>query len=178
MVLILVTGYALANSVPVARALTRLASVPRSAKGAVSLTFLISAVACWLNWGFGLVVAGLLAREIARRIRIDFEWLVAAAYSGFLVWASGWSGSIALAQSTPGSKLNIVQAMTGQVLPIQSMLLPWVNLAPVIALLVILPFVLRALQPEDTLKGGRIRVTGSIGGAERSGRHAHAGAKP
>ena len=153
MILILVTGYALANSKPVARVLAWLAQIPRSTKDAVSLTFLVSAIACWLNWGFGLVVAGLLAREIARRMRIDFGWLVAAAYSGFLIWASGWSSSIALAQSTPGSKLNIVQSVTGQVLPIQSMILPWFNLAPVIALLIILPFVFRALEPTDVVTG-------------------------
>jgi len=86
-------------------------------------------------------------------MRIDFGWLVAAAYSGFLIWASGWSSSIALAQSTPGSKLNIVQSVTGQVLPIQSMILPWFNLAPVIALLIILPFVFRALEPTDVVTG-------------------------
>jgi short-chain fatty acids transporter len=153
MILILVTGYALANSTPIARVLAWIAQLPRSPKSAVSLTFVVSALACWLNWGFGLVVAGLLAREIARRMRIDFGWLVAAAYSGFLIWASGWSSSIALAQSTPGNKLNIVQSITGQVLPIQSMILPWFNLAPVLALLVILPFVFRALEPSDVVTG-------------------------
>jgi short-chain fatty acids transporter len=153
MILILVTGYALANSRPVASALAWLAARPKTPKSAVALTFLCSAVACWLNWGFGLVVAGLLAREIARRMRIDFGWLVAAAYSGFLIWASGWSSSIALAQSTPGSKLNIVQSVTGQVLPIQSMILAWFNLAPVIALLVIMPLLLRALEPADVVTG-------------------------
>ena len=161
MILILVTGYALANSKPVARVLEWLAQIPRSTKDAVSLTFLVSAIACWLNWGFGLVVAGLLAREIARRMRIDFGWLVAAAYSGFLIWASGWSSSIALAQSTPGSKLNIVQSVTGQVLPIQSMILPWFNLAPVIALLIILPLVFRALEPSDVVMGDVAALDGS-----------------
>jgi short-chain fatty acids transporter len=165
MILILVTGYALANSKPIARLLTRLAQVPRSTKGAVSLTFLVSAFACWLNWGFGLVVAGLLAREIARRMRIDFGWLVAAAYSGFLIWASGWSSSIALAQSTPGNKLNIVQSLTGQVLPIQSMILPWFNLAPVIALLIILPLIFRALEPKAAVTGNvdAFSVTQEVG---------------
>lgn len=153
MILILVTGYALANSAPVASGLAWIATRPQNPKSAVSLTFVVSAIACWLNWGFGLVVAGLLAREIARRMRIDFGWLVAAAYSGFLVWASGWSSSIALAQSTPGNKLNIVQSVTGQVLPIQSMILPWFNIAPVIALIMILPLVFRALEPSDVVTG-------------------------
>jgi hypothetical protein len=32
-------------------------------------------------------VAGLLAREIAKRIRIDFGWLVAGAYSGWRLFS-------------------------------------------------------------------------------------------
>ncbi len=149
MILILVTGYALAASAPVARALRWIAAWPQTPKGAVALTFVVSAIACWLNWGFGLVVAGLLSREIAKRMRIDFGWLVAAAYSGFLIWASGLSSSIALAQATPGSKLNIVQIVTGHVLPIGSTIFTTFNLVPVLVLLVVLPFVLRALEPAD-----------------------------
>ena len=153
MILILVTGYALANSTPVARALQWLAARPRTTKGAVSLTFVVSAIACWLNWGFGLVVAGLLAREIARRMRIDFGWLVAAAYSGFLIWASGISSSIALAQASPGNKLNIVQQITGHSLPIGTTIFTAFNLIPCAVLLVVLPFVFRALEPADVVTG-------------------------
>jgi short-chain fatty acids transporter len=153
MILILVTGYALANSAPVARGLQWLAARPSTTKGAVSLTFLVSAVACWLNWGFGLVVAGLLAREIAARMRIDFGWLVAAAYSGFLIWASGISSSIALAQATPGNKLNIVQQITGHSLPIGSTIFTAFNLIPCAVLLVVLPFVFRAMEPSDVVTG-------------------------
>src|SRR5579872_1244680 len=153
MILILVTGYALANSVPVARALEWLAARPRTPKGAVSLTFVVSAIACWLNWGFGLVVAGLLARAIAKRLRIDFGWLVAAAYSGFLIWASGISSSIALAQASPGNKLNIVQQFTGHSLPIGTTIFTGFNLIPCAVLLVILPFVFRALEPSDVVTG-------------------------
>ena len=153
MILILVTGYALANSAPVARGLQRLAALPRTTKGAASLTFIVSAIACWLNWGFGLVVAGLLAREIAKRMRIDFGWLVAAAYSGFLIWASGISSSIALAQATPGNKLNIVQQFTGHSLPIGSTIFTAFNLVPCLVLLIVLPFVFRALEPADVVTG-------------------------
>ena len=117
MVLVLVTGYALASSRPVRAGLRAVASLATTPRRAVVITFLVSAIACWFNWGFGLVVAGLLAREVARRMRIDFGWLVASAYAGFVIWASGPSSSIALAQATAGSKLNIVQQLTGQVLP-------------------------------------------------------------
>jgi short-chain fatty acids transporter len=153
MILILVTGYALANSAPVARGLQWLAARPSTPKGAVTLTFLVSAIACWLNWGFGLVVAGLLAREIAARMRIDFGWLVAAAYSGFLIWASGISSSIALAQATPGNKLNIVQQITGQSLPMGSTIFTPFNLIPCAVLLLLLPFVFRAMEPADVVTG-------------------------
>lgn len=156
MILILVTGYALASSGPVSRALEWLAARPSSTKGAVSLTFLVSAVACWLNWGFGLVVAALLARSIARRMRIDFGWLVAAAYSGFLIWASGISSSIALAQATPGNKLNIVQQITGMTLPIGSTIFSAFNLIPCAVLLVVLALVFRSLEPADTVESRAI----------------------
>ena len=152
MILILVTGYALAASAPVQSGLQRLAAWPQTPKNAVTLTFLVSAIACWLNWGFGLVVAGLLAREIAKRMRIDFGWLVAAAYSGFLIWASGLSSSIALAQATPGSKLNIVQSLTGHVLPLGTTIFTEFNLVPVAILLIVVPFVLRALEPTDVVE--------------------------
>jgi short-chain fatty acids transporter len=161
MILILVTGYALANSVPVARALQWLAARPRTPKNAVSLTFVVSAIACWLNWGFGLVVAGLLAREIARRMRIDFGWLVAAAYSGFLIWASGISSSIALAQASPGNKLNIVQQITGHVLPIGTTIFTAFNLVPCVVLLIVLPLVFRALEPSDVVTGNVDAIAGA-----------------
>ncbi|MBV8099580.1 MAG: hypothetical protein JOZ31_10520 [Verrucomicrobia bacterium] len=34
-------------------------------------------------------------REIAQRIRIDFVWLVGGAYSGWMIFSSGFSSSIA-----------------------------------------------------------------------------------
>ena len=79
MVLILVTGYALASSPAVHSGLARIASLPKTPRDAVSLTIVIGMLASWTNWGFGLVIAGLLAREIAKRVQIDFGWLVAAA---------------------------------------------------------------------------------------------------
>jgi short-chain fatty acids transporter len=95
------------------------------------------------------VVAGLLAREIAKRIRIDFGWLVAAAYSGWIIWASGLSSSIALAQATPGSALNVVQKMTGQVLPLSATVFAPFNLVPVLLLAVLVPFLYCAIQPAE-----------------------------
>ena len=98
MALILCTGVALARSPLIKRVLRRLADLPNGQTAAAILVFLTAAICCWINWGFGLVVGALLSREIAKRIRkVDFSFLVAAAYMGFMVWASGLSSSIALA---------------------------------------------------------------------------------
>lgn len=147
MVLILVTGYALASSPLVHRALERLASIPKTPRNAVSLTIVIGMIASWLNWGFGLVIAGLLAREIAKRVRMDFGWLVAAAYTGFVISTEGLSGSIVLSQATPGSALNLVEKVAGYSLPLRATVFTAFNLVPVVALLILLPFIFRYTEP-------------------------------
>lgn len=124
-----------------------IASRPHTPKDAVTLTVLVSSVACWINWGFGLVVAALVARGIAKRMKLDFGWLVAGAYTGFVVWASGLSSSIALAQATPGSALNIVEKLTGHTLSLGETVFRWFNLVPVLIMLIVMPLVFRALEP-------------------------------
>lgn len=146
-VLILVTGYVLANAPVIHSLLEKLACLPTTPRSAVSLMIVISMTAGWINWGFGLVAAALLAREIAKRIRMDFGWLVAAAYSGFLVSVEGLSGSIALSQATPGSALNMVQKVAGHSLPLSDTIFTRFNLLPVAALFIILPLVFRHTQP-------------------------------
>jgi short-chain fatty acids transporter len=150
MVLVLVTGYALSNSRPVRQFLARLAGVATTPKRAVVVIVTTVMVTSFVNWGCGLVVAGLLAREIAKRIRIDFGWLVAAAYSGWIIWASGLSSSIALAQATPGSVLNVVQKLTGKVLPLNETVFAPFNLLPVLLLVVLVPLLYCAIQPAET----------------------------
>ncbi len=147
MVLILVTGYALASSRLIRVGLERLASLAKSPREAVSLTIVISMIASWLNWGFGLVVAGLLAREIAKRVRLDFGWLVAAAYTGFVVSTEGLSGSIVLSQATPGSVLNLVEKVTGHGLPLTQTVFARFTLIPVLSLFILLPLIYRFTQP-------------------------------
>src|SRR5579859_7471180 len=142
MVMMLATGYALASTPVARRGLQWMSARPQTPRSAVALTVLVSLVASWLNWGLGLVTSALLAREIAKRIRIDFGWLVAAAYSGFVISTEGLSGSIALSQATHGSALNMVEKATGQILPLSETVFTRFNLVPVLALVVILPLVL------------------------------------
>ncbi|MAS09241.1 short-chain fatty acid transporter [Salinisphaera sp.] len=101
MLLVLVTGFMLASSPPVRRLLDGLAGRVSSAGGAIVLVTVVSIVASWINWGFGLVVGALFAKALARQIRVDYRLLVASAYSGFVVWHGGLAGSIPLTIATP-----------------------------------------------------------------------------
>src|ERR1700738_4313818 len=147
MVIMLVAGYALATSPLVHRALARVASYATNPLSAISLTIVVGMVASWLNWGLGLVTAALIAREIAKRVRMDFGWLVAAAYSGFVISTEGLSGSIALSQATHGSALNIVEKVSGHGLPLSQTVFTRFNMIPIAVLFVVLPIIFRALRP-------------------------------
>lgn len=149
MVIMLVAGYALATSPLVHRGLARLASYANDPLSAISLTIVVGMVASWLNWGLGLVTAALIAREIAKRVRMDFGWLVAAAYSGFVISTEGLSGSIALSQATHGSALNIVEKISGHGLPLSQTVFTRFNLIPIAVLFLVLPIVFRFLAPTE-----------------------------
>jgi short-chain fatty acids transporter len=150
MALILSTGVALAATPQIKRLLEMIASIP-SRQGAAAVTvFLAGASGSWLNWGFGLVVGALVAREIAKKIRdVDFGLLVAAAYMGNMVWASGLSSSIALASATPGSTLNIIERETGRIAPLTETIFTAYNLVPTILVFCIIPLMLIAIGPGE-----------------------------
>ena len=149
MILILATGHALAHAPVVSRFLRRLVGLARTPNQAVVLTFLVAAAASWLNWGFGLVVGAILAREVARHVRLDFGWLVAAAYSGFVIWASGISSSIALTQASHGNTLNIVEKITGGLLPLSDTVFATFNWLPTLIIVLVMPVVFVAIRPAD-----------------------------
>jgi len=150
MALILVTGVTLADAPLVKGLLRRVASLPTGQAGAAITVFLAAAVGSWLNWGFGLVVGALVAREIAKRLRaVDFGFLVAAAYMGFMTWASGLSSSIALATATHGSALNIVEKVTGKIAGFDETIFTAYNLVPVVLLVILMPVALYFMGPEE-----------------------------
>ena len=73
-------------------------------KSAILVTTFVSTICCWLNWGFGLIAGALLAKAVARRVRdVDYPLLIASAYSGFVIWHAGLSGSIPLQIGGTGS---------------------------------------------------------------------------
>ena len=108
MSLVLVCGSALAAAPAVKKGIAALARLPKTPAAAIALVTVVSALACWLNWGFGLIVGVIFAKEIARQMQgVDYRLLIASAYSGFVVWHAGLSGSIPLTMATPGEALSL-----------------------------------------------------------------------
>lgn len=149
MILVLATGHAFAHAPLVQKGLRSLVGIAKTPSQAAVLTFLCVALASILNFGVGLVISALLAREVAKRMKVDFAWIVAVGYSGWLFWGSGFSSAIALAQATPGNPMNIVEKMTGRILPFSEMIFtPW-NIVPTALTLIIVPAILILLKPGD-----------------------------
>ncbi len=102
MVFILVAGHVLANTPLIKKFLTTIAKLADTPIKAIFITSLVASSASWFNWGFGLVVGALIAKEIAKRnSNVSFPLLVATAYSGFILWHAGLSGSIPLKIASP-----------------------------------------------------------------------------
>ncbi len=147
MILILATGFAVADAPVIRRGLARLVARARTPTQAAVLLFTVVGLAAWLNWGLGLVVAAFLSREIGRRTRIDFAWLVAASYSAWSVCNNGLSSSIALSQASHGNALNLVEKATGHVVPLgQTIFAPFV-LLPTILVLVVMAVIFILIHP-------------------------------
>jgi short-chain fatty acids transporter len=156
MTLVLVAGYTLAQASLVRRGLAGIAGIPRTPAGAIAITVLVAMAAAFLNWGFGLVCSALLAREMARRVKgLDFGLVVAAAYSGFVVWASGLSSSIAIISATHGSNMNFIELRTGQLTPLSQTLWTAYNLVPCAVLAIVLPILFARLRPAQVREVSR-----------------------
>jgi len=136
--LVAVTGFALAQAPVVSSLLDRVARIPKTQAQAGVTVMLATAVASLLSWGLGLVTAAIMSRQIAKQMPVNYGYLVAAAYGGFMVWASGVSSTIALAIATPGSSMNVIEQETGVVTPLTESILPLWNVLPVILLLIAL----------------------------------------
>lgn len=142
MVLVLVTGFVLADTPFFKRILKTLASFARSPGRAVVLVTVVSMTAAWINWGFGLVIGALFARQVARAVpRVNYPLLIASAYSGFLVWHGGLAGSIPLAVATEG---HFMSEAIGIIPTSETIFAPF-NLILVLAMFILVPTVNRLM---------------------------------
>ena len=133
MAIVIIGGFVVASSPPVARVTTRLAGIPKTARGAVAFVAIFSMLSALISWGMSLIFTGLLVREVVRRlattgVRVDYRAVSAAAYLGLgTVWALGLSSSAALLQATKSAIPAALLPVTG-VIPLSQTIFLWQSL--------------------------------------------------
>ncbi len=168
MCLVMVTGHALAESRPVARLIRVLADVPRDGRMGAGLVAFVACSAGVVNWGLGLIVGAILAREVGRALarrgaRFSYPLLAAAGYTTMMVWHGGVSGSAPLsvttvenaAKSLPATVLAAHAPPSGVWIGLQETLGSRLNLVVTAGLLAIVPLVMAMLCPKG---GGEVGV--------------------
>ncbi len=109
MCLILLTGYIVAVSPPIEKALAWLARLPNPEKPwqTILLMGLVTNILAYINWGLSIVGAAIFVIYLVRhQPKVDFRLLLAAAYLGLgCVWHMGLSASAPLMVPDPGSFL-------------------------------------------------------------------------
>ena len=150
MCLILVTGYALATTKAVRRGIEALADIPKTGAGAATLVALVAIIAAYINWGLGIIVGALMARQVALRgyqkgVAMHYPLLGAAGYAGLAVWHGGFSASAPLLVATDGHFL----ADKIGIIPVSQTLFSPLNIVVAVFLIIGLPFLFRFLNPVD-----------------------------
>jgi short-chain fatty acids transporter len=138
MAFVVIGGYIVAVAPPVRRVIDVLARFPKSPKVAVAYVACLAMFASLLSWGFSMIFAGILMREISRRVNgIDYRAMGAAGYLGLgSVWALGLSSSAALLMATKGSIPPALLKISG-VIPLELTLFTWQNLVMIVVLVVL-----------------------------------------
>ena len=150
MILVLVTGHCLALSPAVKRVLVWIAGRGDTPIKAGMIVSFVAAVASWLSWGFGLIVGGLLALEIAKRTKkVDYPYLIAAGYSGFVVWHQGLSGSIPLVTATSKHAQNFIEKVTGAPVPVADTIFASYNVIAALLIIFTLPVLYALIHPKE-----------------------------
>ncbi|MEZ5900298.1 MAG: short-chain fatty acid transporter [Hyphomicrobium sp.] len=127
MALMVVSGYVVAVSGPVERLITWIASLPKTGRGAITLTAAMSMAMSLIGWAMSLVFGAVLVRALGRRkdLQMDYRAAGAAAYLGLgATWALGISSSAAQLQANPGSMPKSLLEITG-VIPLTQTIFLW-----------------------------------------------------
>lgn len=138
MAMIIIGGFVVATSPPIFLLIQRLASVPKTGRGAVAYVAVFSMVTSLISWGFSLIFSGLLVRELSQRVKgMDYRAAGAAAYLGLgAVWALGLSSSAALMMATKGAIPPKLFEISG-LIPLTQTLFLWPSLLMALTLIIV-----------------------------------------
>ncbi len=162
MTMIIIGGYVVASSPPASKVISWLASIPRTPRGAIAFVLFLASMSSLLSWGFSLIFSGLLAREIARKVKgIDYRAMGAAAYVGSVsVAVLGLTSSAAVLVANRNSIPPGLLKICG-LIPLTQTIFTWQSITTVI--LVIAASVWVAYQSAPSAAAAR--AAASLGGA-------------
>ena len=145
MAVILAMGYVLATAPLTDRFLDRIVARVHEPRTAIIVATLVGGIGSYLNWGFGLVIGGIVARKLAMKVKgVHYPLIIASAYSGFTLYGLGLSASIPVLISTKGHPL---EAMMG-VIPLTQTIFTPAMLATTLVVLITLPLLNAWLHPK------------------------------
>lgn len=154
MAVILAMGYVLATAPLTDRMLDRIVGLVHTPRTAVIVATLVGGIGSYLNWGFGLVIGGIIARKLALKVRgVHYPLIIAAAYSGFTLYGLGLSASIPVLISTPGHPMEKLMG----VVPLSATIFSTPMLLTSLAVIVTLPLLNAWLHPRNPAEVVEIR---------------------
>ncbi len=153
-ILIVVTGEAIAASPPARRLLARLTAIPTTATQALLLVTVFALVTGWIHWGFGLVSSALLAREVGRSlakrgVKVHYALLGTGAYTSMLLWHAGLTASAPLLMNTEKNFVSEVLGLKGAKVPLTETIFAPYNLVACAVLLLVVPPLVVAMHPKE-----------------------------
>ena len=154
MAVILAMGYVLATAPLTDRMLDRIVGAVHTPRAAIIVATLVGGIGSYLNWGFGLVIGGIIAKKLALKVRgVHYPLIIASAYSGFTLYGLGLSASIPVLISTPGHPME--KAMG--VVPLSETIFSTPMLLTSLAVIVTLPLLNAWLHPRHPAEVVEIR---------------------
>ncbi|GKT21855.1 TIGR00366 family protein [Acidovorax sp. SUPP3334] len=145
MAVILVMGYVLAAAPIVDRFLDRIASRVQTPRQAIIVATIVGCVGSYLNWGFGLVIGGIMARKLALKVKgVHYPLIIAAAYTGFTMYSLGFSATIPVLISTKGHAFEGTMGL----IPLTQTIFSAPILLTSLAVLIALPLLNATMHPK------------------------------
>jgi short-chain fatty acids transporter len=145
MAVILTMGYVLATAPVVDRLLNRIVDQVHRPRTAIIVATLVGCIGSYLNWGFGLVIGGIVAKKLAHHVKgVHYPLIIASAYSGFTMYGLGLSATIPVLISTKG---HAFEAKMG-LIPLTETIFSWPILLTSLVVLITLPLLNAAMHPK------------------------------
>ena len=147
-VLIIITGFAIALSPIINKGIDKLAQVIKSPRQVYFIVVFFGAAVSIISFGW-IVITCVLARELALRVKnVNYPFLIACVYFSGGSWVTGLSSSIPLLLGTKGNYL-IETGILSETIPTARTLGSTLNLSMLVLFLGFTPFLILFLVPKS-----------------------------